>query len=361
MVTVTCVASRSRRMRKHLTAPDVWVKHRKLCKKRASAKWYAKKKQREIKEQNDHRRALEHVLQQKSKEYLWSPLQRTHNRVFLASLHFGYPMWDGVTPIALWDYWKDTTEEALENLHTHFPERSIHPTVYDVSLRRLGMGCWKDTTGETPFHRFKDAYGLNGPWLVSPLGYVLVRLVEQHVPQQDWSRWIQASHRIYHCMTLHKDNSMTTGKSVTPHTNPTMNWIRDDTTDKEWHEWHDMIDEFNEWMETQPPSPTTELYHDSDNDKEESSDDDEDDIAIGWNARLQEILDTFDDRDSHSGDDADGAKQEDLPTQQQQRYCGGISTQSIPIPIHCQPTHEQYPDYSIDTFSDESSEHWDEE
>ena len=307
---VTTTASRSRRLRKHLTDPEVWVSHRKLCKKRASAKWYAKKKDREIKEQRAKRKSLESTLVPPTQ--LWSVDQRAYHRVFFAWYYFGYPAYDYSVPVSVWDYRKDTTEAALEHLDTYLPV--LHNYGWVVALRYLGMSCWGDT-GESAFQRFRDAYGLNGPWLVSPLGYILVRLCIAQVPRAHWSHWIQESHRVYQRSTQPMATNQTIGKNNTPQITPNEN-----------RNWTAMLCRFHDWLSvTQPPSPDDPVPTD---DTAVEADDESDDIAIGWNAQLQTILDTFgtlsdnedeDDRNDSPDDDPDGTAAQD-------------HSQGIPIP-----------------------------
>lgn len=67
------------RLKKSETYPDVWQVHRKLRKKIALAKWYAKKKKREIREEHIHRQQLEDQLQAEAAQrtYHWTdPLNR---------------------------------------------------------------------------------------------------------------------------------------------------------------------------------------------------------------------------------------------------------------------------------------------
>ena len=337
MVTTT-VTSRSRRLRKHLTDPDIWVSHRKLCKKRASAKWYAKKKDREIKEQRAKRKSLEETIVPPNR--LWTVDELAYHRVFFAWFRFGYPAFDYSVPVTVWDYWKDTTEEALEALDVCVPV--LHNFSYTMALRYLGMSCWRDTS-ESAFQRFRDAYGLKGPWLVSPLGYVLVRLCIAQVPQAHWSHWIQESHCVYQRSTIPMETNQTIGNNRTPHITPNENCS-----------WTAMINRFHDWLLiSQPPSPP---HYES----TEETDDESDDIAIGWNAQLQTILDTFgrlseneEEEYNHknNNDDRDESTDNDTIGTTAQSYSERIAIPALTV----SPTHYCSAD-PAHSFSDESLE-----
>lgn len=85
----------TRRLKKSETTPEAWQAHRKLRKKIASAKWYAKKKDREIREQHEHRRKLEAEYQAREAakaHRIWpDPVQRAYWRCVVEHHVHGYP------------------------------------------------------------------------------------------------------------------------------------------------------------------------------------------------------------------------------------------------------------------------------
>lgn len=99
-------------MRKDQTPSDVWTAHRKLRKKIASAKWYAKKKKREIAEEN----ALRLELAEKTKpvERIWPDVQQRWYWQAVLDHHVrGYPVRPDDVPVDVWCHWTNDVEAAI--------------------------------------------------------------------------------------------------------------------------------------------------------------------------------------------------------------------------------------------------------
>lgn len=267
-----------------MTPPDVWIRHRKLCKKRASAKWYVKKKQAEITEQKQHRRQLAELFSHKLTQPIFSLEQQAHNRCYLAHRCFGYPMRPIDESVWLWDYWKDCVEEQLDLCRHTFPDWCWSDDVL-VALRRLGIqerrhhhsGCMD---GLARFRIHMEGPSRFVSVLVGPVGWMWVRLQQILHDSSVWPRWIQAIQRMYSRQRCQANTASTpipiNGNSTTPTTNPNQKdhqatQISDSSCcDNEhlciscslriqpsWYykteAWNHMIKGFDEWLAKQPP------------------------------------------------------------------------------------------------------------
>lgn len=248
-----------------MTPADVWIRHRKLCKKRASAKWYLKKKQREIQEQNQARQQLEAEYQQRLQRPRFSLLDQCYHRAVLAHRCFGYPVRPDTVSVWLWDYWKDTVEAQLQDLRDTFPG---WPWSFPIcrALRQLGMrelsqshaGVWD------ALQRFRGSLGIHGPSqsvLVGPLGWVWFRLQSVQYTPSDWTRWIQAIQATYprrvHHSTQSQNPNHTNGHTRMPTHTPNQNAAFPVDSGLCPIDWNRLVNEFEEWMQTQPPSPVS--------------------------------------------------------------------------------------------------------
>lgn len=101
-MTVTNVTSRKRVRRTEVTE-DEWTRHRKLRKKMASAKWYAKKKEAEIEEENRLRQHLAVTLLPKPDDYVWpDPMVRWHWHAAMDCMLRGFPERPTRVPVDQW-------------------------------------------------------------------------------------------------------------------------------------------------------------------------------------------------------------------------------------------------------------------
>lgn len=272
-----------------MTPPDVWIRHRKLCKKRASAKWYVKKKQAEIQEQREHRQRLAEAFLDRQTQPLFTLEQSTYHRCFFAYYHFGYPMRPPSVSLYLWDYWKDCVEEQLDLCRHTFPRWTWSRDIL-VQIRRMGM-CehLQYHTGRTDasaLRRFRDQIertsspGRFVSLLVGPVGWMWCRLQEVQHGSLAWPRWIQAIQRMY---SRHRCQANTTstpipisGNNTTPINSPNQKdhqatqtsdswsgvnpdlWVSNGGIQPSWcahcGEWESLVEGFETWLRTQPPS-----------------------------------------------------------------------------------------------------------
>lgn len=302
-----------------MTPPDVWVRHRKLCKKRASAKWYAKKKQREIEEQNTHRQQLEHEYQLRTfYQPVFTPQERAYHRVVLAHLRFGYPPRPDSVPVSCWDAWKDYTEEGIELTRHTFPHWRWSEAILST-MRRLGVREWYEASsfyspparrtdsrdcGDAPdvaFWRLRHqrlrCHEDVGAVLTGPLGWLFARLHEQQLSDRYWSHWIpsvraiQASHPTVASPTKNPMNGYSTSPIAIPNPNdqaenpplpppfcsrcqqyhtslaPCVPSYSTASLMPRWvqhpESWDRLVEDFEDWLKTQPPSPERDYDHDT--------------------------------------------------------------------------------------------------
>lgn len=114
---------KSKRLRQKQCTPEEWVRHRKLRKKIASAKWYLKKKKAIIAVENDLRCRLEEEYQQRRQQPIWDPLNFAYWKCVTDHLYRGYPVRpEHVSPID-WTYATSLVEESLQRLKHENPWR----------------------------------------------------------------------------------------------------------------------------------------------------------------------------------------------------------------------------------------------
>lgn len=214
------------RLRKSETPTEVWQAHRKLRKKVASAKWYAKKKKREIREQNELRQKLEAEYQATRPTYLWTPRERAY---WAAALHHhvrGYPVRpDDVEP-ETWCGWVDEVERRLQATQAalrgvswarHVPWSSS-PAFVRI-LRQLGLREVR-ASGIT-----EDASSTH--WRTGPLGVLLAGCVWRWGVSLTLAYWQPLQNAIRHTSIVqsiqrHPPSTWATNQpTTTPHQNHT--------------------------------------------------------------------------------------------------------------------------------------------
>lgn len=145
-------------MKKSSVSPEEWIRHRKLRKKIASAKWYAQKKQREIDEQNTHREQLEreHAHRQaESGHLIWpDPVRRAEWYGVVAHHSHGYPVRPPEVDPLRWRTWVERIEADVEELCTRATQANpawgtwLGYTWIRKIFRQLGIrecrGLWGD-------------------------------------------------------------------------------------------------------------------------------------------------------------------------------------------------------------------------
>lgn len=135
------------RVRRAAVTPEEWTRHRKLRKKIASARWYAKRKRAALVEQAEHRQRLEAEHRQRhprpSGGRLWTDAEFWYWKGVLARARRGYPARPADVPAERWCEWIDRVEAAIERsrpaadaLWRHIPwDDPAFPKI----LRQLGM------------------------------------------------------------------------------------------------------------------------------------------------------------------------------------------------------------------------------
>lgn len=107
-------------MRQSSLSPEDWIRHRKLRKKIASAKWYAHKKQREVDDQNQHRIRLEieaAALAERNRHLTWPDDERRAEWYAVVAHHsWGYPPRPSSHPATHWRTLIETIEGDIDHL-----------------------------------------------------------------------------------------------------------------------------------------------------------------------------------------------------------------------------------------------------
>jgi hypothetical protein len=229
-----------------LTSAEVWTRHRKLCKKRASAKWYLKKKQHE--KEAERLRHLEWRRETREERRLACPRIFTwemaaYHRVVLAHHFFGYPPRPDAVSVWLWDAWKDDTQQEIEALEDARPHWQWSEPVR-IHMRRAAMQERyrpESILGDAGL-RFRHLWQSRCVFS-SPAGYIWARLAV-HGLVCEWTRWIHRIHATYphrsrHITQIHTPIT-TNGHTIMPTTTPEIN-----------SEWDGLIADFDEWLATQ--------------------------------------------------------------------------------------------------------------
>lgn len=115
-----------RRLKKKDTPPEVWIAHRKLRKKIASAKWYAKKRKAELAEQDQFRAECELRLQQRKAERIWSPHMFNEWRCVTSYMFHGFPMKPKYIATSQWCEMMDIVQQRMSMMEEHGIQTSDH-------------------------------------------------------------------------------------------------------------------------------------------------------------------------------------------------------------------------------------------
>lgn len=103
-------------MKKKETPADVWVIHRKLRKKIASARWYAKKKKSELHVQRQRRTALEQQWKDQMQQAIWTVEQFSEWRCVCTHMFHGWPVCPPSTPAVDWCRLMDLAELSIQRM-----------------------------------------------------------------------------------------------------------------------------------------------------------------------------------------------------------------------------------------------------
>lgn len=207
------------RLKKSQTSPEVWLAHRKLCKKIASAKWYAKKKKREIQEEHAHRKQLEAAYQQKKATvpYLWTDaLNRAYWRCVVEHHVRGYPVRPPNADPYEWCHQVDLVESAIQATRERL--RGVKWAQHVPWDDDLGFVKILRQLGWRQLHR-EGAPG----WMTGSWGVFLAGCVRQWGPTTGWdmARAIVQTNTV---QPIHNQSRATThGAAIhqaTPHPHP---------------------------------------------------------------------------------------------------------------------------------------------
>lgn len=132
---------RKRLKRQNMTTEE-WVKHRKLRKKVASARWYVKKRIKES-EVDSQKRSRCHKLETIYWENLYHhTLYFAERRAALDHLLRGWPARPYHVPADVWCALMDLTETCMGRLVVRYPDPVFWTPNVIVHMRKLCMGEW---------------------------------------------------------------------------------------------------------------------------------------------------------------------------------------------------------------------------
>lgn len=135
----TQVKIKPKRLRKKETAPDVWKAHRKLRKKLASAKWYAKKKKVIVAQKEALQKQLEEAHRERQRKRLWTPEQYMYWRCATEHALHDFPVRPESIPPDEWLYMIDMTYAAMARMHEVHTEVSWHTRERKRALKHLAL------------------------------------------------------------------------------------------------------------------------------------------------------------------------------------------------------------------------------
>lgn len=274
MATKSETGRTKKRLKKRETPLDVWIAHRKARKKLASAKWYAKKKKREIQDQNSKRQKLETEWQQRQQQPVWTPTQFCEWRCALEHHNRGWPVRPVDIPAEDWCKLLDLGYESLarvpdanvaedfvlkqlciRELLGHYRSHGLSPTM-DRVHRTSEMA--RTTCNSSVWERAASALASGWfPMVCTHLGVLFLQLAALHQTHR-WPdvcryitqrRWTENNNR---------NNTVHITADQPPQANPpSQNPNRNDNDDDE--EWDDVIQHIidqHQWLDVSSSSPT---------------------------------------------------------------------------------------------------------
>lgn len=131
---------KARRLRKRDTPPDVWKAHRKLRKKIASAKWYAKKKKVLNAKQEELQTALDEAHRQRQRQRLWTTEQFQFWRCSTEHHLHDFPVRPRDIPPGEWLHMIDQTYAAMARMLDAHEDVSWYTRERKRILKGLAMG-----------------------------------------------------------------------------------------------------------------------------------------------------------------------------------------------------------------------------
>lgn len=195
-----------KRLRKDQTPPEEWKAHRKLRKKIASAKWYSKKKQREIAEQNAFRKHLEETL--KPPDLLWPRVEdRLYWQAVLDHHVRGYPPRPYEVPVHDWCGWTNDVEMALQKVEREYTAWCVHipwrDTNYLRILRQLGLRERRDKHAKGSTNKSNQNDSSESMMIGSLWGHLFAGLPWSGRPVAWWPTLLRAAHQTIPVHVIH--------------------------------------------------------------------------------------------------------------------------------------------------------------
>jgi hypothetical protein len=125
-------------MRRKDVDEATWIKHKKLCKKRASAKWYLKRRQAELeqKEKEEHERRQQEAYVRNGNHPDWTPLQRDEWQCALEH-RIGWPARPNHIPPNHWLRLVALARRSLDRVLQHEWAASSDPQQHEKICRGL--------------------------------------------------------------------------------------------------------------------------------------------------------------------------------------------------------------------------------
>lgn len=123
-----------------------WIKHKKLCKKRASAKWYLKKRQRELEAlyEEEQKRKTEEAHLRNGDHPLWTPLQKMEWQCALEH-KVGWPARPDTIPPEHWLTLVAIARASLDHMMQHEWQETPDPERQKALCRGLLMAELRKT------------------------------------------------------------------------------------------------------------------------------------------------------------------------------------------------------------------------
>ena len=215
---------RCQRLCKSDTPPEVWLAHRKERKKIASARWYAKKKRREIREENALRQTLEMQYQaQRASQppyVFWrTPEDRWYWQSLLDHAVRGYPVRPDSVPAEQWCTWTSTVESQLQSTRQRLRGAVWQGVPWDDRfftkiLRQLGIRELRSapqqpsrpSTNRTTSNTSQQPASVPGSvssssapralWTCGPWGVLFAGLVRRGLPLGWWPQIIRVTYQL---------------------------------------------------------------------------------------------------------------------------------------------------------------------
>ena len=198
------------------TDPDVWMAHRKERKKIASARWYAKKKRREIQEECKLRQTLEMQYQAKLSNQpnyvFWRNAEdRWHWQSLLDHAVRGYPVRPNTVPPEQWCTWTRTVEDQLQYTRAHLRGAVWQGVPWDDRfftkiLRQLGIRELRSSHPRDPRHHHSEpttqqqsknsSHPPSPLWTCGPWGALFAGLVRRGWPLAWWPHIIRITYQL---------------------------------------------------------------------------------------------------------------------------------------------------------------------